>query len=196
MSMRIATSIRPLETCPDVSGPLCATLGQLFDVIESLTDEQYTRRPVGVVESSIGAHVRHCLDHVRALLASLATGRLDYDVRERGTNIESNRYAALDEIAAQQRRLVELAPEAIDRSIWLTTLLASDAPAIEVHSSFGREAAYVLSHTIHHNALIGAMVKTLGGWLPERFGYAPSTIARQALVQQHREEPLACVRSA
>src|SRR5687767_4749402 len=98
MSMRIATTLHLLETRPDVAGPLWATLAQLFDLIESLSDEQYVRRPVGVVESSIGLHVRHCLDHVRALLASAATGRLDYDVRERGTDIESNRSAALDTI--------------------------------------------------------------------------------------------------
>jgi uncharacterized damage-inducible protein DinB len=54
--------------------------------------------------------------------------------------------------------------------------LAADAEPVEVDTSIGRELAYVLSHTIHHNAIIGAMVKTLGGALPQRFGYAPSTI--------------------
>jgi hypothetical protein len=56
-------------------------------------------------------------------------------------------------------------------------LMTSDGPPVQVASSVGREMAYVLSHTIHHNAIIGAMVRTLGGELPERFGYAPATIA-------------------
>ena len=52
-------------------------------------------------------------------------------------------------------------------------------------STVGRELAYVLSHTIHHNAIIGSMVKALGGVLPERFGYAPSTV-RHAHLQSQR----------
>jgi hypothetical protein len=41
----------------------------------------------------------------------------------------------------------------------------------------GRELAFVLSHTVHHNALIAVMALTLGVSIPDRFGYAPSTIA-------------------
>jgi hypothetical protein len=41
----------------------------------------------------------------------------------------------------------------------------------------GRELAFVLSHTVHHNALIAIMAQTLGVPVPARFGYAPSTIA-------------------
>ena len=65
----------------------------------------------------------------------------------------------------------------------LNVLMHADAPPLEVISSVGREMAYALSHTIHHNALIGAMVKTLKGWLPQRFGYAPATIRNQACVR-------------
>jgi hypothetical protein len=42
--------------------------------------------------------------------------------------------------------------------------------------------AFVLSHTIHHNAIIGVMANTLDIPLPARFGYAPSTIAHQEKV--------------
>jgi uncharacterized damage-inducible protein DinB len=54
--------------------------------------------------------------------------------------------------------------------------MAADADPVVVGTSVGRELAYVLSHTIHHNAIVGAMVKTLGGTPPQRFGYAPSTV--------------------
>jgi hypothetical protein len=39
--------------------PLVMLLWQLAGVIERLTDNQYTMKPVGIVESSIGGHVRH-----------------------------------------------------------------------------------------------------------------------------------------
>ncbi len=41
----------------------------------------------------------------------------------------------------------------------------------------GRELAFTLSYTIHHNAIIAVAVKSLGLALPEHFGYAPATIA-------------------
>ncbi|MEM7623450.1 MAG: hypothetical protein AAF235_09640, partial [Planctomycetota bacterium] len=44
-------------------------------------------------------------------------------------------------------------------------------------SSLGREAAFVLSHTVHHCAMIAVMARSLRIAVPERFGYAPSTVA-------------------
>ena len=157
--------------------PLALLLRQLAGVIEDLTDEQYTMRPVGVVESSIGAHVRHCMDHVAALLGAVRSGVLDYDDRRRGTSIESSRTAALALLDETARRLTALTTDDFHRSLLLSVTMAAGQKAVRVRSSVGRELAYVVSHTIHHNALVGAMVRTLGGRLPERFGYAPSTVA-------------------
>jgi uncharacterized damage-inducible protein DinB len=170
--------------------PLVEVLGQLYAVIEMLSDAQYRTRAVGVFESSIAAHVRHCLDHVAAFLAVAVGEEIDYDHRERGTQIEQSRAAALHRVAELQRQLLELPPEAMHRSTWVSVMLRSDGPTSHLHSSVGREVAFVLSHTIHHQALIAAMVKSLGGWLPDGFGYAPSTIAHQ------RQEQGRCARSA
>jgi uncharacterized damage-inducible protein DinB len=166
--------------------PLAMLLWQLAGVIERLTDNQYTMKPVGIVESSIGGHVRHCLDHVSALLAALGTGEINYDHRARGTPIESDRRAALDEIARLEAQVAELSSAHLHKPIQLSVMMTCGGPSMRVATSVGRELAYVLSHTIHHNALVGTMVKLLGGWLPERFGYAPSTVAHL--------ERLACAR--
>jgi hypothetical protein len=48
---------------------------------------------------------------------------------------------------------------------------------VHVETTVGREFAFVLSHTVHHNALIAVIAKLLGVQVPERFGYAPSTLA-------------------
>lgn len=167
--------------------PLSALLQQLFDVVMRLSDVQYTQKPVGVIESSVGGHVRHCLDHVRALLDAIEIGELNYDHRQRGIAVESSVSGAADQIEQLMRELELLDDDVLDRAIVLTTLLAPGDPPIRVNTSVGRELAYVLAHTVHHNALVGAMVKTLGGWLPERFGYAPSTI-------KNLEHKVACAR--
>lgn len=160
----------------NATGPLVGLLRQLSGVVGKLTDSQYTQKPVGVVESSVGGHVRHCLDHVRSLLLAVQSGELDYDLCRRGTPVETSRCCALAEIDELISELRALPADLIDRQLCMSVLLTSGDEPILVGTTFGRELAYTLTHTIHHNALIAAMVKTLGGWLPEQFGYAPSTI--------------------
>lgn len=158
-------------------GPLVILLHDLAHVIELLNDAQYTQKPVGVIHSSIGGHVRHCLDHVSSLVSAARTGVLDYDHRERGTPIESDRYVTIAAIAMLIDRLRAIRPADHDRPLAIRMLVSADGEPLTLVTSLGREAAYVVSHTIHHEAIISAMVTTLGGWIPERFGYAPSTIA-------------------
>lgn len=185
MTSSLNCSVRPATIAPvaQLAQPeppvvsLMSIVQQLQAVVGCLKDEQYFQRPVGVVDSSIGGHVRHCLDHVSALLTAIETGQLDYDTRDRGTSIETDRAAALSAIKTLRNRLAMLADNVADQSLELTVMLTSDGPPLRVTTTAGREIAYVLSHTIHHNALIGVMVKSLGGWLPDRFGYAPSTVA-------------------
>lgn len=91
--------------------------------------------------------------------------------------VESSRQSAAEKIGAMIEQLDELPEAVVNQSILVCVRMTSDAVAgVEVASSVGRELAFVLSHTIHHNAIISAMVKTLGGWLPDHFGYAPATI--------------------
>jgi uncharacterized damage-inducible protein DinB len=162
---------------PDALRPLVGLLRQLFDLIETLTDEEYTRKPVGVVESSIGGHVRHNLDHIRALLRGLPTGQVCYDLRDRGTDVECDRGAALDAIIHLECELFALRWDDVPQLVTLSALVAPDMPPAPTRTSAERELAFVVSHTIHHNALIRVMVKLLGADVPAGFGYAPSTLA-------------------
>lgn len=171
-----STRVAGADLRPQMISPLTQLLRQLASVIQRLNDQQYTQKPVGVIESSVGGHVRHCLDHVRALLAAVEAGHLDYDHRERDTPIESLRSCALDAINDMIDELDGLPRFVITRPLSVSVSMSSDVPSVSVLSSVGRELAYVLSHTIHHNAIVNAMAKTLGAWVPERFGYAPSTI--------------------
>lgn len=153
------------------------SLHELRTVLSAMSDPQYRQRPVGAIDSSIGGHVRHCLDHFRALLRGVETGRINYDQRDRGTPIETDRRAALHAINDLSRRLDQFDAALLDRPIRVTLMLDDGVTVVDAASSAAREAAFVLSHTIHHNALLAAMFKTLGVRAPERFGYAPSTIA-------------------
>lgn len=173
------TAEPPCAREPLTVSPLIGLLHQLFDLIEALTDDEYTRKPVGVVESSIGGHVRHDLDHIAALLRGLPTGRLSYDHRDRGTDVEHNRSAALDAILRLERELLALPWGEVSELVVLEALVAPDLPPVVATTSPERELAFVISHTVHHNALIRVMVKLLGADVPADFGYAPSTIAHR-----------------
>ncbi len=172
--------------------PLVRLLDELCTVVGGLTDAQYVQKPVGVMPSSVGSHVRHWLDHVAALLASVQTGRLSYDHRQRGTQVETERWAALAAITGYAAQLGVLTPECFARPLEVEILLTASGMPQTFQSTVGRELAYVVSHSVHHNAIIGAMVQTLGGRVPERFGYAPSTITH-ASGRQVSLEP-ACAR--
>ena len=55
--------------------------------------------------------------------------------------------------------------------------MAREAQTVTLRSTIARELAFVLSHTIHHNATIRGMVIALGLSAPASLGYAPSTLA-------------------
>jgi uncharacterized damage-inducible protein DinB len=192
-------SIRPLDDdavgrANEVTRPLIDVLDQLAAVIDTLTDAQYTAKPVGVFSSSIGGHVRHCLDHVASLLGiSHGETEIDYDRRQRGTDIELSRRAAIDRTGDLQEHLFSLPRASITRPVTVHAMLTHDGEPAQVESTVGREIAFVLSHTIHHQALIGAMVKLQGGELPHGFGYAPSTMAHR---NHEAAKGCSCARSA
>jgi uncharacterized damage-inducible protein DinB len=169
----------PDTSTPAAVGPLAAVLGQLAELLDRLTDEQYTQKPVGVVPSSVGGHIRHNLDHVEALLRGLPKGRIDYDDRDRGTAVELDRRAAVRAIRRLCDGLTDYPWDSTPATVRLTALVTSDRPAVEAETTPERELAFVLSHTIHHNALIGVMARLHGVELPPDFGYAPSTLAHR-----------------
>jgi uncharacterized damage-inducible protein DinB len=141
-----------------------------------MTDEQYTRAPVGEIRSSVGSHVRHCLDHVEAWVRAAESGELDYDHRERGTLLERDRAVALETVRRLHQEVRAVPAEALHRALRLSAQLSPGGPSYQAASSVMRELMFVVSHTIHHNALIAVMLRTLGASAPDHFGYAPSTL--------------------
>jgi uncharacterized damage-inducible protein DinB len=180
-----------IGTSARAADPLVRLIDELSLVVSGLTDEQYVRRPVGVMPSSVGSHVRHWLDHVVALRASAETGQLNYDQRQRGTPVESDRRAAMSLMSRLSPEIAGLTADCLARPIEVEVLLSDDGTPQTFQSSVGRELAYVVSHSVHHNAILGAMVQTLGGTVPPRFGYAPSTIAHAS---RRQSEGAGCAR--
>lgn len=150
-------------------------LGQLRAVVADLPDQLYRWRPESRVSGSIGGHVRHCLDHADALAAARPYDELSYDGRRRGTEVETSREAALDAIDRTRARLARLEPATLDRPVRIVAQLEAGGESVRGWSTLGRELAFVLHHTVHHQALIALLLDAMGRPVPRSFGYAPST---------------------
>jgi hypothetical protein len=179
--------------CSAFAGPLIQTLRDLRSLLSELTAEQYAGKASELfARSSIGGHVRHCLDHARALAEGWRTGTVDYDHRARGTSIETDLAAADAELVRLIGAVERLGLLDASELLGVTVLPARDSRPITLSSTLAREIAFVLSHTIHHNATIRGMVLANGAVVPESFGYAPSTLAHKDRIA--RAEVTACAR--
>jgi uncharacterized damage-inducible protein DinB len=169
-----------VRTCESIAAPVAALLDELRAVMATLSQDQYTR-PSGPHFSggTIGGHVRHVLDHVRAVVVGASSGVVDYDHRERGTSIETDVAAADAETARLRDDLVMLACRSAESPVNVCVIPARGAEAVTLGSTLARELAFALSHTVHHNATIRGMLVELGRHSPDSFGYAPSTLTFQ-----------------
>lgn len=186
----------PRAGCAAAVAQLDACLEQLDGLIVRIDASSYATPLEGIFGGSIGGHVRHCLDHVRVLVETMESpdansteAPADYDTRNRGTDIETDPAAARTQLGDLRSRLVRMAagePVLVDRPVALSVMMSRDGLRVPMSSTIGREIAFVFSHTIHHQAMIGGMARHLGLDVPAEFGRAPSTIAH--------DESRACAR--
>jgi len=156
--------------------PLTGLLHQMRSMIERLDDETYRRPAPGRSSGGVGGHVRHCLDHIGALVqAATRTGIVEYDRRQRGTEVESCRAAAIQQIGELTARLAALDASMLDEPLLVETQIDPSGAMVLARSSVCREVAFVISHTIHHNAIVAQLLAGHDVGLDARFGVAPAT---------------------
>ena len=110
---------------------------------------------------------------------------MNYDHRERGTRVESDRFAALNATRELRQGFEDLDPIFLLRSLAVTCQTSYAAHGSQVSpSTVGREIMYAVAHAVHHYALIGVMGGLMGLKMPSGFGVAPSTLKHQAEAAQ------------
>jgi uncharacterized damage-inducible protein DinB len=170
----LSASPAPWRSKPVLVDALQAHLHSLRVLVESLGEHTYRATP-RTSSGSAGEHVRHCLDHARALISGMAARHMSYDSRLRGTAIETDPRAAGEEIARLCTALDHLNTDDMRTALTLETQTHRGAPPIRVETTVGRELAFVAQHTIHHCATLAVVLEGMEIAVPERFGYAPST---------------------
>lgn len=146
-------------------------LDQAAGVLRGMEDKAYSR-PVELLGGQrIGGHVRHVANFYEELIAGLAGGCINYDARRRDPVIESNRTAAILRLVRIASVLREDQRLRGNRVVWV----AGDGVGY-AESSVARELQAVLSHTVHHFALIAVLARYQGVPVPDDFGVSRSTL--------------------
>lgn len=155
-------------------------LRQAADLLATIPSDAYTLARPPVFRSGIGAHLRHCLDHYQSFLAGLASGRIDYDARNRDRATEQSREAAATVISTIIARLDALTPADLGRPVQSKVDCGGDnLDAMWTDSTGPRELQFLISHTVHHYALIGMILRLQDLDAPADFGIAPSTLRHE-----------------
>ena len=165
--------MQPVQVSPSTEVLIAENIKHLRAVQKLLTeleDHVYTKIDAPMFSSSIGAQLRHCLDFYLSFLSGIRTGKIDYDERERDKVTENKRYHAIQRIEETSERLWKLS--ATDEQMEL--LVKQDSPYWSL-SSARRELQFLLSHLVHHQALIAVMLRVQGIVPAEEMGVAPAT---------------------
>ena len=162
-------------------------LNSAIRLIEQLDDETYSSRQLSGRQSGIGSHLRHALDHYQCFLNGLESGLVDYDQRLRLEQVETSRSFAKEFMTDIVNRLKSSRCYAADLPLSVRMDSGTNHTSEEesvCHSSFGRELQFLVSHTVHHFAIIAIFCLLANIDLPEGFGVAPSTLKHQACARR------------
>ena len=66
--------------------------------MDGLEDGSYVRAEPMFYNSTVGGHLRHCLDHYESFTAGVSAGRIDYDARCRDKMVENKIWAPRERI--------------------------------------------------------------------------------------------------
>ncbi len=159
-------------------------LAQLTSVITQLESEDFSRPSTILNGATLGQHSRHTIEFFLCLVDGRNEGQINYDHRKHDPLIEQEAELALRVIADIQEFLHK---EESDFPLLLTANYSMiDESDVAMPSSFYRELAYNIEHTIHHMALLKIAIQAEFSYvqLPPYFGVASSTVRHQQQAYQ------------
>jgi hypothetical protein len=159
-------------------------LTQAKDYLNTVSTYHYNEIIKPNFISSAGAHIRHIIDHYLAIKAGLQAHYIDYDIRERNSNIEHQPAIALEQITNIIQWLTAINEKTLTTIVTLSTEVSiSSCQVATVKTTIARELVFAASHAVHHYAMIAQIALLQNHPLPAHFGIAPATATH--LRQQH-----------
>lgn len=146
------------------------SLDELIDLLQQLSDKEFSNPCEQLSSASIGEHTRHIIEMFQCLENQFESGVVNYDKRDRNKQIQTDTNFAIRQIEIIKSNL-----EKENKKIELQQII--DGEEIRIDSNYFRELLYNLEHCIHHQALIKVAILISDNIkINENFGVARSTI--------------------
>jgi len=152
-------------------------LRDLISVLKQLDNPCYTTVNQ-YFRSSIGAHIRHVIEHYQEFLHGIDNKYINYDKRKRQLALEHNPDLAIEAINAlivAFENMSKVRMQDTQVTVFHETCDSSeeehDAP-----SFLSRELLFLHSHLVHHLAIIEMILRFLQVKVQFNIGVAPSTL--------------------
>ena len=150
------------------------------NLINVITDAQYSDKSVAPYYSSIGGHMRHILDIFDCIFEGLESRKVDLAARKRNELVEEYTVHGLQYFESIITKLNTLESCNFDEIVEVK----DDLGLGEVTANYTLASALIQahSHATHHFASIGYIISQLGIDLPDAdFGYNPTTPKKETL---------------
>jgi hypothetical protein len=152
------------------------SIEQCLEVINGLPAAVY--RYSSTDTSSIGIHTRHIIERIQCVLEGVSCGTVNYDIRARNQDLETSSASAEQALLEICARLAALEPEP-EQELQIVESVHQDHAAVTVASTLDRELMGLVSHTIHHLAIIALLARSRGIRIGADIGKAPSTLIHE-----------------
>ena len=143
-------------------------LKQKVFILKLISDEDYIKPAhssssslVAPQSCSVGAHIRHSLDHFGYVCDAIHGNStlLQYDDRSRETNIERMRYKAVERCESYAETIHQAD---LERIVDVSFMGNDKGGKYVLPSNVGREISFVAHHGIHHLASIRVIMEHMG----------------------------------
>jgi len=157
-------------------------LGQIQDILSTVSESDYLteHRELGI--APIGKHVRHILDFYECLLRDLDAREINYDNRERVVQVERSRTFALGTTDRIRSQLSHIDKQLI---VKVASLISENGSTVVTSSTLMRELAFLAGHTTHHLAIVAIIIRLNGKSPDPALGVSVSTRANLERLRNH-----------
>ncbi len=145
-----------------------------INLLNAISEEEYSNSTIPPYFSSIGCHMRHVLDVFSCVINGIETKYVDFSVRERNELAEIKTEKGLEYFYTIIQQLKNIDVEEFTSKIKVIDDLGLGKVTVE--STVESVLMQAQSHAIHHFASIGYIIHQLEIELPDAdFGFNPTT---------------------
>ena len=155
-------------------------LNRGIQLLNCISDDEYSNVAIAPFYSSIGVHMRHILDVFDCVFEGLESGNINLINRKRNELAENYTQHGIAYFEDILHRLRLIEKEDFNKIVMVTDDLGLGI--VSVNYTLGGILIQAHSHAIHHFASVGYIISQLGIELPNAdFGFNPTTPKKNLL---------------